>query len=204
MIRLKTNPSTLHQQGDKIGTYHFMDNPNLYEPQRSNNFEFVVTDINGILRAGMDANSQTGRINNAQEVLRLSVASATVPHFSQDVLRVRRGNSEIKFAGIPSFPEGSLVINDWIGVGAKDALMAWQNLSYDVRTEKVGLASDYKKDCVLIDYSPDQQIVRKWNLKGCWISGIGENDRSSDGNEIVKVTATIQYDRAELDTSEDL
>lgn len=204
MIRLKTNPSIIHEQGDKIGTYHIADNPNLYEPQRSNNFEFVVTDINNILRAGMLGNEKNARIPNAQEVLRISCASATVPHFEQTVLTVRRGNSEIKFAGIPSFPAGQIVLNDWIGVGAKDALMAWQNQAYDVRTEKVGLVQDYKKDCILIDYSPDYQIVRKWNLRGCWINNLSETDRSSDGNEIVKITATIQYDKAELDTSEEL
>ena len=204
MIRLKTNPSTIGEQGYEIGTYHLADNPNLYEPQRSNNFEFVVTDIDGILRAGMDENSQTGRINNAQEVIRVSCSSATIPHFEQTVLTVRRGNSELKFAGIPSFPSGTIVLNDWIGVGAKDALMAWQSKSYNVVTEKVGLVQDYKKDCFLIDYSPDYQVVRKWILRGCWISNISETDRSSEDNAVCKITATIQYDKAYLDTSEDL
>ena len=78
--------------------------------------------------------------------------------------------------------------------------MAWQNLSYNVITEKVGLVQDYKKNCTLIEYSPDYQVVRSWTLYGCWISGLSEDDFDSDnGNSARKVSATIQYDHAKLD-----
>lgn len=204
MIRLKTNPSTIREQGDKLGTYHLADNPNLYEIQRSNNFEFIVTDIDGILRAGMQGDETYARINNAQEVLRLSVDSAFVPHFTQNAISVRRGNNELKFAGIPTFGNGQLTLNDYIGADTKAVLMAWQHLSYDVYTEKVGLVQDYKKDCYLVEYSPDYQMVRRWILHGCWISGINENDFSAGSNDTHQVQVTIEYDRAELDTSEEI
>ena len=82
--------------------------------------------------------------------------------------------------------------------------MAWQNLSYNVRTEKVGLAKDYKKDCYLLEYSPDYQLVRKWIMHGCWVSSISEDDYNSDSNDKHMISATIEYDRAEIDTSEDI
>ena len=184
-------------QDNTYGTYHLADNPALYDPMRNNTFEFVVTGLDKLLRVGADGSEENAYITNAQEVLRLSVDSASIPMFTQEVIPVKRGNSTIKFAGTPSFASGSLVVNDWIGAASKSALMAWQNLSYNVKTDRVGNAADYKKDCWLIEYTPDYtKQVRQWQLKGCFISGLSEDaySMSSDGKKTI--SATIEYDRA--------
>ena len=184
-------------QDNTYGTYHLADNPDLYDPMRNNSFEFVVTGLDKLLRVGADGSEENAYITNAQEVLRLSVDSASIPMFTQEVIPVKRGNSTIKFAGTPSFASGSLVVNDWIGADSKSALMAWQNLSYNVKTDRVGNAADYKKDCWLIEYTPDYtKQVRQWQLKGCFISGLSEDaySMSSDGKKTI--SATIEYDRA--------
>ena len=184
-------------QDNTYGTYHLADNPALYDPMRNNTFEFVVTGLDKLLRVGADGSEENAYITNAQEVLRLSVDSASIPMFTQEVIPVKRGNSTIKFAGTPSFASGSLVVNDWIGADSKSALMAWQNLSYNVKTDRVGNAADYKKDCWLIEYTPDYtKQVRQWQLKGCFISGLSEDAyaMSSDGKKTI--SATIEYDRA--------
>ena len=203
---IKTNPSTIFQAGDKIGTYHLADNPNLFEIQRNNNYEFLIMDIDGIRRAGMTGSedSSVSNIANAQEIIRLSVTQASVPHFTQQPIEVKRGNSTLKYAGVPSFQSGTIVVNDFIGAPAKEVLMAWQNLSYNVQTEKVGLASDYKKDCKLLEYTPDYQLVRTWILHGCWISGLSEDNYDSESNNKHSVNCTIEYDRAEVDTSSEV
>lgn len=199
-MAIKYNPSTVDVSSNfAIGTYNLADNPNLYEIARSNNFEFIISDFDNLQPASSNDSNMT-KLQKGQEVIRMSVTRTSVPHFTQDVIRVRRGNNEIKYAGVPSFGEGSLVVNDYIGAGTKDYLMAWQNLSYNVITEKVGLVQDYKKNCTLIEYSPDYQVVRSWTLYGCWISGLSEDDFDSDnGNSTRRVTATIQYDHAKLD-----
>ena len=184
-------------QDNTYGTYHLADNHDLYDPMRNNTFEFVVTGLDKLLRVGADGSEENAYITNAQEVLRLSVDSASIPMFTQEVIPVKRGNSTIKFAGTPSFASGSLVVNDWIGADSKSALMAWQNLSYNVKTDRVGNAADYKKDCWLIEYTPDYtKQVRQWQLKGCFISGLSEDaySMSSDGKKTI--SATIEYDRA--------
>ena len=184
-------------QDNTYGTYHLADNPALYDPMRNNTFEFVVTGLDKLLRVGADGSEENAYITNAQEVLRLSVDSASIPMFTQEVIPVKRGNSTIKFAGTPSFASGSLIVNDWIGADSKSALMAWQNLSYNVKTDRVGNAADYKKDCWLIEYTPDYtKQVRQWQLKGCFISGLSEDaySMSSDGKKTI--SATIEYDRA--------
>lgn len=184
-------------QDNTYGTYHLADNPTLYDPMRNNTFEFVVTGLDNILRVGADGSEENAYITNAQEVLRLSVDSTSIPMFTQEVITVPRGNSTVKFAGRPTFPSGSLVVNDWIGADTKSALMAWQNLSYNVNTDRVGNAADYKKDCWLIEYTPDfTRQIRQWKLKGCFISGLSEDafSMSSDGKKTIN--ATIEYDRA--------
>lgn len=205
-MALITNPSTINTPAtQEIGTYHLADNPNLYEVQRTNNFELIITGdgfISGtqLFRPGTEDSPFDGSL--AQEVLRLAVEAASVPHFQQNPITIKRGNNELKYAGVPTFNSGQLTVVDYIGVDVKSMLMAWQNLSYNVQTEKVGLASDYKKDCVLVEYSPDYQIVRKWNLHGCWISNITESGYNNNTNEANKLTVTVEYDRAEIDNSE--
>ena len=203
---IKTNPSTIATAGDKIGTYHLADNPNLFEIQRSNNFEFLIMNIDGIIKAGMSGveNNAVRTIPNAQEVIRLSVITASVPHFQQSAIEVKRGNSTLKYAGVPTFSSGSITVNDFIGAASKEVLMAWQNLSYNVQTEKVGLAADYKKDCKLLEYTPDHQLVRTWILHGCWVSNLQEDGFNSESNQKHTVQCTIEYDRAEVDTSSEI
>lgn len=185
---------------DTFGTFHLADNPALYEPARTNNFEFVVTDIDGIQRAGIKDGAlvtDNDYINNAQEVLRVSVLSSTVPHFTSSVIDVKRGNSTMHFAGTPTFNDHTLVLNDYMGARTKSALLAWQALCYDVRTDRVPVATVYKKNCWLYEYSPDYKtIIRKWRMIGCWITGLDEPEFSNETNDKKTVTAKIIYDRA--------
>ena len=141
-------------EATQIGSYHLADNPELYEIQRDNNFEFIVTGIDNILRVGAEESDDNAFITNASQTLRFSVVSSSIPMFSQEPIVIRRGNSVVKAAGVPTFSDGSLVVNDYIGADTKSALMAWQNLSYNVKTEKVGNMKDYKKTCYLCADAP--------------------------------------------------
>lgn len=200
------NSSTINQKANfNIGLHPHIsdpDNYNLYEIQRTNNFEFVVTGLDNLWKAGYLGVESDPKINNAEEVIRLSVASCPIPHFQQSVISIRRGNNELKYAGVPSFPNGTITLHDFIGLSTKEVLMAWQNLSYNQTTEKVGWASDYKKEAALIEYSPDYQIVRKWKVHGCWISSISEGEYNSEGNDKHNITVTIEYDSAQIDTDD--
>lgn len=183
---------------NQYGAYHLADNPSLYEPQRTNNFTFIVTGIDNILRVGVSAEEaeDSDYIKNASNTLSFSVVSASIPMFSQEPITIRRGNSVMKAAGLPTFSEGSLEVNDYIGADSKSILMAWQNLSYNVNTEKVGLMSDYKKTCYLCEYDPDYKLVRTWKLLGCWVSSLSEDGfNQEDGGKKV-ITAKIEYDKA--------
>jgi hypothetical protein len=195
---------------EQIGTYHLSDNPQLYEIQRANCFEFLIHDAESLLQAGVDETDadETDYLTGNQETVRLSVVSFDVPHFSQEEIEIRRGNSRMYAAGVPSFDAGTLEVNDYIGAGTKSVLLAWQRLSYDVTSEKVGRMGDwtdasgvvhqgYKKNCELIEYTPDfTQVVRTWDLVGCWVRELreGKYDMNDGGKKIV--SATIRFDRA--------
>ena len=185
----------------QIGTYHLADNPELYEIQRSNTYQFVVTGLDNIVKAGANPLDKDSRIKNAEQVLRLSVTEAAIPHFQQSTVEVKRGNSTLKYAGVPSFPEGAFKFHDFIGARTKEVLMAWQNQSYNVQTEKVGSldVTNYKKIAYLIEYTPDMRPVRTWKYYGCWISNISEGSYSNENGDKHLIDATIQYDRAEID-----
>lgn len=190
--------STLHTEGDKLGTYYIADNPQYYEPQRSNNFVFYVEGLSKKLNI---VNNDYAR-DNADDVIRVSVQSSSVPHFTISPLTLKRGNNTMKFAGVPEFSEGKVVLTDFIGAGTKDILLGWQKQAYDVQTEKVGLATDYKVDAYLLEYTPEYQLARTWIMKGCWISGISEGEYNHDNSELRTIEATIQYDKAYVDTSD--
>ena len=182
----------------KFGMQHMAGQKHLVEEQRSTDFELVITQLDGL--AKISDGTDRGTYANAQEILRFSVATVDVPHFQIATLETRRGNSVQKFAGTPSFSSGSMTVYDFIGSDTCGILMSWQHLAYNVYTDKVGLMEDYKRDAVLIEYTPDRQIVRKWNMYGCWVSNITEDGFDHSGDQSTrKLTATIEYDMARLD-----
>lgn len=191
---------------DNLGTYHIAQHPELYTPARSNNFVFMPIFNTGqteLIKSGwtVDAASQdkdNGYIdaNSLQETLMLSVSSATVPHYKQNVIELKRSNGKVKFAGAVEYPSGTLKFNDYIGADTKSCLIAWRNLAFNQSDETIGKASDYKIKGVLIEYSPSHEQIRYWDLFGCWISEISEGDFSSDDDGKREITVNIEYDRA--------
>lgn len=187
--------STIDKAGDKLGTHYLTDNPQIYEIQRNNNFVFYIEGLSNAFDIPQNRYAQV----NADDIIRVSLKKGFVPHFKMSAIEVKRGNNTMKFAGTPTFDAGSIELDDFIGSGAKDIMVAWQAKAYNVRTEKVGLASDYKKDGYLLEYTPDYQLVRTWKLIGCWCAELNDSDYSHDSNDKHSITATIQYDRAYID-----
>ena len=179
------------------GTHYLADNPAYYEIQRGNTFMFYVRFPDNFFAGDNILSAQNAyAAKNAQEVLRISVNESSVPHFTMNAISLRRGNNEMKFAGVPTFGSGALVLDDFIGAGTKDVLLAWQRKAYNVMTEKVGLASDYKLDAWLTEYTPDYQVVRTWKIAGCWISGLSEGNYSHESTDKRAINATLEYDKA--------
>ncbi len=196
----KFNSATLIGNEAKISSYHLADDPALYEPSRNHAFQFVLNSkLNTLLAAGVfkDAATEDDYFNNVADVIKISVSEASVPHFDLEVVSIKRGNSTVKYAGAPSWGEGSLKLDDFVGARTKDILMAWNALVYDSAADVVHLADNYKFDCTLIEWNGDfSKVIRSWTLKGCWLKSISEGNFTHADNGLRSIDATIVYDRA--------
>ena len=198
-LRNVDQKSTLHTpSSDPTGAYYLADNPKYFEPQRANTFSFYVQGLSNKLNIPNNIYAQA----NADDVIRVAVKTSSIPHFTTNKLTINRGNTQMHFAGKSEFGDGKIALHDYIGAGTKDILLAWQRQVFDPETEKTGLASDYKMDAYLLEYTPDYQLVRTWVLKGCWISGLSESDYDHDSTEVKTIEATIVYDKAYIDNSD--
>lgn len=187
---------------NSLSAQHISANLAQYEAARTGFFSLIVDDIDNIVRATYSGDRKSAtdsdKITNAQEVLKLNVIKAPVPHFNITPLKYKRGNDTVTFAGTPEYQTGNIVVDDVVGMDTKAILMAWQSLAYDVYTRKGGRMKDYKKNCTLVEYTQDFEQVRKWTLYGCWVSEVSESefDKENDGKR--QITAKIEYDRAEM------
>ena len=190
-------------QGD-VGVYHISDdraNYDLYEVERSDHFEFIIPDeLNRLVRFGASSESSLRKegdyINGGQEIIRLSVTSAFFPSISVEPITITRGNSSMKAAGHPKWTGGQIKVNDFIGARTKEVLWGWFRLAYDVITDKIGRMKNYKQDCYLVEYTADYEMIKYWELKGCFVSGVQEEGFSSTSTGKREVTATIEFDKA--------
>lgn len=182
-----------------LSAYHLSTGTHrAYQPAKGNFFEFIVENLDNILKPGVDENlaQDSDYIANGQEVIRLTVNKAPVPHFDLNEIEIRKGNSVVYYAGTPTFSDGTLEVDDMIGAQSKAVLEAWQNLAYNVVTDKGGRAINYKRNATLIEYTSDHVKVRSWKLIGCWIKNVSEDDYDKTNDDLRRVTGTIRYDRA--------
>ena len=188
---------------NSLSASHISTNLANYEAARSGFFSLIVNDIDNIVKASYTGDhasaTASDKIAQAQEVLKLNVVNAPVPHFQLNKLSYKRGNDTVNFAGTPEFQDGEITVDDVVGLDTKSILMAWQGLAYNVHTRKGGRMKDYKKTATLIEYTQDFEQVRSWTLYGCWISNIAEDNFNKEQDGKRQVRATIVYDRAIMD-----
>lgn len=184
---------------DGLSTYHLSTGTHRsYQPAKRNFFELIIEDLGDLLKPGVEEElaEDNDYITNGQEILRLTVNKAPLPHFELNDIEIRKGNSVVHYAGTPTFSDGSIEVDDMIGARSAAVLEAWQNLAYNVLTDKGGRAINYKKNATVIEYTSDHVKVRSWKLIGCWIKDIDEGEYDKESDDLVRLTASIIYDRA--------
>jgi len=173
-----------------------------YEAARSGFFTLFVNGLTNIPKATFsgegDPQADDKLKSTASDILQLNVVQAPVPHFQLEKLSYKRGNDTVTFAGVPTFSDGEITVDDVVGLNTKAILMAWQGQAYNVHTRKGGLMKDYKKTATLIEYTQDFKQIRSWKLYGCWIQNITEDNFNKEQDGARKIRATIVYDRAEM------
>lgn len=184
-----------------ISAYHMAANPDSFETQKSNAFKLIVTGLDPL------TSPITGRvIPNASDILKQSIFSFEAPSFTQQPIEVRMGNTVTKTAGTPTFADTSLNLHDFVGIDTYNVLYAWQSLSFNIKTGRVGLASEYKKTAYLLEYTTDfSKVVRVWRLSGVWVSGLKKDGfNNAESASEVKIACSISYDWAEPEDPEQM
>ena len=183
-----------------LNTRHISTNLENYEAARSAFFTLIVDDLTNLLKTDytgeIDEATDVDHINNAQEVLKLNVVKAPVPTFGISTDEFRRGNDVVKFAGLPTWDGGSIVVDDIVGLDTKSILYSWLYLAYNPHTRKGGRMKDYKKTATLCEYTQDYELIRSWTIEGIFVTKISEEDfdRTADGKR--QLTVEFSYDRA--------
>lgn len=188
---------------ESLNTRHISSNLANYEAARNAFFTLIVDDLTNLLKPDYsgdpEAATEGDRITNGQDILRLNVTKAPVPHFSVGTEEYRRGNDVVKFATVPTWEAGTIEVDDVVGLDTKSILMAWLYLAYNPHTRKGGRMKDYKKTCTLCEYTQDYELIRTWTLYGVFVTKIteAEFDRENDGKR--KLTVEFSYDRATVE-----
>lgn len=195
---------SLYSGDNALGAYHIASDYASYEAARS--AFFVLTIPKGQFanlrkptdKALDDANAKLLKEDKAAEVFRLNVTKTSVPQFSVGVEQYRRGNDVVKFATVPEWEEGTLEVDDVVGVNTKDILISWLYLAYNPHTRMGGRMKDYKKKATLQEYTQDYELVREWELEGVFLSKVTDSEFDRENDSKRKVSCTFQYDRAVL------
>lgn len=177
---------------DKLGAYHMIGQDD-YEPQRNNNFEVHIYGLNNLKTVDTKMNVPQ---DIAEQSLTLSAVSVGQISTNVGILTVPYGNTKVKYAGLPEISDSDIVYNDYIGKSTERVIAAWHSLVFDPKTEKIGLASSYKKRALLIETAPDGTRARAWELQGCWPSNVQYGAYDYNGGATRQITMTLTYDVA--------
>jgi len=183
-------------KGYYMGTEHMVGN-DYYEPQRTNNFEVQFTGFERLYypKGGSMVQAFPSQSKLASKSITVSVDSYSAPQINISAIPIKYGNNTVKVAGTPEFPDSSITLNDYIGLDTENIITMWQKCTYNPDTEQVGLASCYKLDGYLIEYSPEGTVYRRWKIIGAFPLQVNLGDYSQDGNAVRKLTMTLSYDQ---------
>lgn len=162
-----------------ISADHIAGAEGLFEPQRQSNWILVVHGLPG----------------NDDENIRLSLRSGNAPQESNDEIEIPYINSRRYVAGM-YLPESlPLVLNDFVDVGTAHAIARWRQLVYDSFTDRVGLASSYKRRCSLILFDPLGFEQREWIYVGVWPQAVNYGALDMGTSDVVQIEVTLRYDK---------
>ena len=125
----------LYKGANSLGASHIASNLANYEAAKSAFFVLQVanTELTNLQKPDDTELDPTKKklfkSDKASDILTLNVTKASVPQFTVETGEYRRGNDVVKFATTPTWEEGSLTVDDIVGVNTKDLLLSWLYLA---------------------------------------------------------------------------
>lgn len=212
-----------------------------YEPQTQNTFAFefffdagqvkyISTFANKMGGLGADVTGKKNfstdfldGLSDINEVLNSSMQQFNSPTKTIGQVVIDYFNSQIKFAGKPTFSNANITLNTLIGLGSKNVLAGWADICLNDRNLKGGWARSvdniktkaseitgtddyvldalfpyigYKVDGRLLECARDGTIVNAWDYIGMWVSTFTPGNFNMAGSSsTAQVSATITVDR---------
>lgn len=209
-----------------------------YEPQTQNTFSFqFLFDPGQVAYIATAANIQTSSITGSEpidannyanglaqinEILNSSMQSIGSPTKNVAQIVIDYFNTQIKFAGKPTYTNANITLNTLIGLGSKNVLSAWSDICLNDRSltggwartepnysvpQRGGLTANqyldtlfshigYKCDGILLECARDGTIVNQWDYIGMWVASFTPGNYTMAGSSSPsQVTATITVDK---------
>lgn len=213
-----------------------------YEPQTQNTFAFeFLFDPAQVAYIATYANNQISPITGAEEIdsvnysrglsqineiLNSSMQAINSPTKNIAQIIIDFFNTQIKYAGKPTYNNANITLNTLIGLGSKNVLAAWADMCLSERTLAGGWARTepgyaeqlpaqggrsadayldelfphigYKVDGLLLECARDGSIVNTWSYIGMWVSAFTPGSYNMNGSSTPsQVSATISVDKIE-------
>lgn len=213
-----------------------------YEPQTQNTFTFqflfdagqtfyIRKRVEAALTGGNDTiigksggNALLRASNHAQALIAIndylnsSLQTITSPTKNIGQIAIDFFNTQVKFAGKPTYSDANITLNTLIGIQTKNILSAWSDMCLNDSTLAGGWArSDgtieswpslkkgtansvfphigYKVDGVLLECARDGTIVNQWEYIGMWLKSFTPGSFTMSGaNTPSQVSGTIAVD----------
>lgn len=212
-----------------------------YEPQTQNTFSFqFLFDEGQVAYIAASANRHLSPMAGGEEIsldkahglaqineaLNASIQNISSPAKNIGQITVDFFNSQIKYAGKPTYSNANITFNTFIGLGTKNILSAWSEIAQNDRNLAGGWARSkssitmpnaslastdvdqyldalfpqigYKCDGLLLECARDGTIVNQWKYIGMWLSTFTPGSYTMAGsNSPSQVSGTITVDRIE-------
>lgn len=150
-----------------------------FEPQRSYDFTVELYNVVGA------------------NVLQLALKSAFFPSGQSGVIDIRFFAEARKVAGPLSFPNGQLVLHDYVDQNVAGLLLAWRNQVHNIQTGQQGYASDYKSQGAIVLMDPKGVLERVFTLSGCWPASVTASGLDYESSDKLELTIDLVYDVAQ-------
>lgn len=208
-----------------------------YEPQTQNTFAFeFLFDPGQVAYIATYANAQISPITGAEEIstnfnkglaqineiLNCATQQLTAPTKTIGQIVIDFFNSQIKYAGKPTYSNASITMNTLIGLGSKNVLAGWADICLNERTLAGGWARTepnynppargnmeaavymdtlfshigYKVDGKLLECARDGSIINTYDYIGMWVSSFTPGSYNMAGsNSPSQISCTITVDK---------
>ena len=163
------------------------NNTPLNQPQMQGHFELEV-----LPKSDVPPNSYSWEGD-----ISLHVDTSALPTFTFEEVEAMSINGRSYFAGAATFEAMSITSKDLIDGKTARGWLEWSKLVYNVKTGRLGLAKDYKRECHVFQYAPNGWHHRQWIFQGVWPQTItfGTLDLSAT-TTINMIEVTLRYDKA--------